>query len=259
MADIPPEVRRGLNEGRIEVANLVEWLAIDLALLMAHVLPQVGLRAEAAAVTGAARAAAEEGVTVRIKKVAAALQAALAARRDAAAVFEALATHPSDMVRSLAAYALSADPSLDLKQRLARAQRFAADRSMGVRECAWDSFRPHLARELDRGLKLLRPWVRHAHEGVRRCAVEGTRPRGVWTAHLEALKREPERALPLLEPVRSDPSRYVQRAVANWLNDASKSEPRWVRAVLARWNEESPTPETAWIAHHAARTMRKAR
>jgi 3-methyladenine DNA glycosylase AlkC len=106
-------------------------------------------------------------------------------------------------------------------------------------------------------LKLLEPWVRDRDEGVRRCAVEATRPRGVWTRHLEELEAEPERARRLLEPVRSDPSDYVRRSVGNWLNDASKSRPEWVRSLAAEWRRASKTAETAWIVRHALRTLRK--
>ena len=126
-----------------------------------------------------------------------------------------------------------------------------------MREIAWDSFRPYVAADLDQALTLLEGWVRDPDPNIRRCAVEGARPRGVWTAHIVALKEEPERGLPLLEPVRSDPSRYVQRAVANWLNDASKSQPDWVKAVCGRWTKESPSRETAWTVEHALRTLRK--
>jgi 3-methyladenine DNA glycosylase AlkC len=126
---------------------------------------------------------------------------------------------------------------------------------MAVRECAWDSFRPHLAKDLARGLRLLRRWVKDADAGIRRCAVEATRPRGVWTEHIEALKQDPAPGLPLLEPLRSDPSGYVRNAVANWLNDASKSRPDWVRAVCRRWARESRTPETRAIVRRALRTL----
>jgi 3-methyladenine DNA glycosylase AlkC len=93
---------------------------------------------------------------------------------------------------------------------------------------------------------------------VRRCAVESSRPRGVWTRHLEPLKADPAPGLPLLEPCRADPSDYVRRAVANWLNDASKSRPEWVAALAKRWTRESRCEETAWIVRRATRTLRKA-
>ena len=249
IADIPPDVRDALNRGELETVTLVEWLAIDMPTLLRHALADVGVEAPSA--VSRAEAVRGEGVTRRLRAIGAALQDEVPAVRDD------LAAHRSDMVRAFAAFMLAADPAPDLATRLALTRGFAADRSMAVRECAWDSFRPYLAADLDRGLALLEEWIVHPDETVRRFAVEGSRPRGVWTAHIEELKREPERGLPLLEPVRSDPSRYVQNAVANWLNDASKSRPDWVREVAARWSSESPTSETAYIVRRALRTLAK--
>src|SRR4029434_5740841 len=94
---------------------------------------------------------------------------------------------------------------------------------------------------------------------VRRTAIESTRPRGVWCTHIEALKSDPGPALIILEEVRADPSDYVRRSAANWLNDASKSRPDWVRDVCRRWLRESPGEETAKIVNHALRTVRPSR
>ena len=243
MADIPPDVLAELNAGRLETVTLVEWLAIDQAELARSAGLPADVVAEAERVAGA-------GVTRRLRAIGAAIY-------HAGVDTEILGAHPSDMVRAWAAFALAADESLDLAERLERSRRFAADRSMATRECAWDSFRPYVARELDRGLELLRAWVADDDFRIRRAAVEGTRPRGVWTQHINELKRDPERGLPLLEPVRSDTSDYVRRAVANWLNDASKDRPDWVVETCARWLHESPTPETRWIVNHAQRTLRK--
>jgi 3-methyladenine DNA glycosylase AlkC len=109
---------------------------------------------------------------------------------------------------------------------------------------------------LEKSFELLVPWVKDTDSNIRRCAVEATRPCGVWCKHIPALKETPEPALTILEFVRSDPSNYVQRSVANWLNDASKSRPDWVMNVCKRWQEESPTKETHWIVKHAIRTLR---
>ena len=249
IADIPPDVLAALNRGELETVTLVEWLAIDMPTLLRHALADVGVSAPAT--LERAEQLRGEGVTRRLKGIGEALY------EEVPEAFGAFAAHRSDMVRAWAAYMLTADGSLELSERLERTRPFAADRTVAVRECAWDSLRPYVAAELDRALELLVPWVHDPDENVRRCAVEGTRPRGVWTSHIERLKREPKLGLPLLEPVRSDPSRYVQRAVANWLNDASKSRPDWVEAISARWLAESPTPETAWIVNHAGRTLRK--
>jgi len=257
MAEIPPDVLTALNAGRLETVNLVEWLALDQVALLKCAANDVGLDAHLPALMAKVEPLAGEGVTTRTRGVGAALHAVLAELDGGERIFERLAKHGSDMVRAWAAYALRADDSIDLKERIDRTHRFAADPSMAVRECAWESLRPHIEADLVRAIQLLERWVHEPDAAVRRCAIEGTRPCGVWTKHIPALKEKPEIGLPLLEQCRSDSSDYVRRAVANWLNDASKSQPKWVKEVCARWKRESPTKETEWIIKHALRTLRK--
>lgn len=260
MADIPAATLAALNAGTEETVTLVEWLAIDIRRLARAVAPEaLGSTDAAQALIDEADRLAASSVTVRSKGMGAAVRGALA-RLPAAArrrAFERLAGHPSDMVRGWTTYSIGADRSLSLDDRLDAGRRFAADRHMAVRECAWDAWRPYLAADLERGLALLSSWVEDDDPSVRRCAIEGTRPRGVWTAHLDALKADPTPAASLLEACRSDASEYVRKAVANWLNDASKSTPAWVKATCGRWSRESPTKETAWIVTRGLRTLRK--
>jgi 3-methyladenine DNA glycosylase AlkC len=259
MADIPADLLARLNHGQEQTRTLVEWLAIDVRLL-AREAARSGLPESAGErIVAAADALALEGVSVRNKGMGTAVHAALAElkKRERQKAFDALASHPSDMVRSWAAYSVRADATLSLPARLRLARRFAADPHMAVRESAWDALRPAIVAELDVALKLLSEWVIDGDEGVRRCAIEATRPRGVWCSHIEELKREPARAMHLLEAVRSDESRYVARSCANWLNDASKSQPAWVVSLTKRWVKESPTKQTKWLVNHATRSLRK--
>lgn len=258
-ADIPRALLERLNRGEEDPATLAEWLAVDNESVAAACLPGLGLADAVPVVASACREAQGSGVMQRLRAIGSALCEALVARPDGDAVYEALAGHGSSVVREWAAMTLPANPRLSLEERLARARRFAQDDSMGVREIAWLSYRPFVAADLSRTVALIEPWVRDGDPRVRRCAVESTRPRGVWCPHIAALKDEPQLGLLLLEPVRSDPDRYVQTSVANWLNDASKSRPEWATALCARWTAESPTRETAWIVHRALRTIRKAR
>ena len=239
-SDIPAPILAALNRGEIESVNLVEALAIDFEKVARAAVP------EAASV---ARKLKGEGVMVRMRGMGEAL-------RHHPRLDE-LARHPSDLVRSWACYALVAVPDLKLKTRLRRARPFAVDSHMGVRETAWSAFRPFVGKDLDAGLELLTSWVRSPDQNQRRCAIEATRPCGVWCAHLPELKQAPAKALPLLEPVRADPSRYVQNAVGNWLNDASKSQPDWTVELCARWERESPAKQTAYIVRRGLRTLRK--
>jgi 3-methyladenine DNA glycosylase AlkC len=255
IAAIPKDVRAALNEGRIEAATLVEWLSIDMGKLLDAAFRHAQMDAQAA--VAEVEKLHGEKFNTRLKLVAGVLHRELRAHRSNGRAIVALSQHPSDMVRGWVAFTHGMDEAGTLEERLRVARFFAADRSMAVRECAWDAIRPHLARDLSTGIGLLGGWVADADPNVRRCAIEATRPRGVWCAHIEELKARPELALPLLEVVRSDPSRYVAASAANWLNDASKTQPQWVQRVCARWAKESKTPETAWLVARALRTLRK--
>jgi 3-methyladenine DNA glycosylase AlkC len=243
MAEIPPDLIARLNRGEAETVTLVEWLAIDTVALLRAVAPEAAAGAEPAL-------QAETSVMKRSH---------LAARRlhehfgdEAAARF---ANHPSDTVRGWAALIVGSLPRLTLRQRLARIRPAAADAHMAVREMAWLAVRPHLAADLPKAIRLLTPWTASEDASVRRFATESTRPRGVWCAHIEALKQRPELGLPLLEPLRADPSKYVQDSVSNWLNDAAKSQPGWAQELCRRWRRESRVAATQRICKRALRSL----
>lgn len=235
MAEIPVDVLAALNSGNIETKNLVEWLAIDARQLAAACgLPCPDEVAEQKIMgqnRGMGRVVLSENAMAR------------------------LTGHPSDMARAWVAYAHGAQDGVAFAEKLALIKPFAADLNQATRECAWDSWRPDFARDVAGNLPYLMPWVVDADANIRRCAIEGTRPRGVWTNHIEALKQSPGQALKLLEPVRSDPSRYVQNALGNWLNDAGKTQKDWVMDVTERWLKESPTRETRYIVNRARRSF----
>ncbi len=116
--------------------------------------------------------------------------------------------------------------------------------------------REFLRRDPKRTLAVMLRWSRDEDEHVRRLASEGCRPRLPWSFHLPALSADPELVLPILENLKTDPSLYVRKSVANHLNDITKAHPAWVLTVLRRWPREDP--RTAWIARHALRTLIKA-
>jgi 3-methyladenine DNA glycosylase AlkC len=254
IALIPPEVLEALNEGLVPTVNLNEFLALDLARLARNVARQIGVAPEAERISDTLAMLGAFKPVKRHEHVSRALYDLTEPRPDRDSVAHALATHPSDVARSWATQWIMFS-ALPLPGKLQSVRRFAADPHFGVREMAWMAVRDEVAGSVDRAVELLRPWVLDGDANIRRFASEATRPRGVWCAQIEALKSEPWRALPLLEPLRADPSRYVQNSVANWLNDASKTQPEWVNEVCGRWSSESPLPETAYIVRRACRTL----
>ncbi len=255
--EIPPDILAQLNAGKLETANLVEWLAVDRHELLQQVLPKLGLRALVKPALGRLANPGELKQTQIAPAIAAALLPALKDHADRTEIVEKLAAHPSDLVRSWAAYLIGLDNELKLTQKLSAIRRFAADHHFGVREEAWFAVRTSIDAELGAAIKLLAKWAKDKNDNVRRFASESTRPRGVWCKHIEALKLHPELGLPILEPLHSDPSKYVRDSVANWINDASKTRPDWAKDVCARWREMSSTKETDYIVSKALRTVQK--
>ncbi len=245
MADIPSDVIAGLNAGELEAVTLVESLALDYGLLLPAIAPDAGAETIRLMVE-----AQQLKVTGRMKASGQILHARYGL--DGVAKF---AKHRSDTVRGWAAAIIGSAPKLTLQQRLTHILDLADDPNAGLREWAWMVLRPHIIAELDLALQLLEPWVHHSSANIRRFASEATRPRGVWCAHIEALKQEPQRALPLLDPLHADSSRYVQNSVANWLNDAGKSKPDFVHQTCARWQKPSPSKETQNIVKRAMRSL----
>jgi len=91
---------------------------------------------------------------------------------------------------------------------------------------------------------------------VRRLASEGSRPRLPLGSRLHRFIKDPAPVLKLLEALKDEPTRLVQRSIANNLNDIAKDNPNVVVTFLKRWQEEK-VQDVAWIIKHATRTLIK--
>ena len=244
-ADIPADVLHALSRGQMQSATLAECMALDQAMLVRTVFP--GLSASALKAVDTACAL---GVLKRMACIGAVLLDELGT--DGIAQCQ---SHAADTVRGWACFMIGAQPALDLQARLTSIRPLADDVHFGVREWAWMGVRPHLAQELAESIAHLAPWTAEPSERLRRFASEALRPRGVWCAHIAALKREPAQALPILSPLRADPSAYVQDSVANWLNDAAKDQPVFVRDLCTQWLQGASTDATRRICQRAQHNL----
>ena len=239
-----------LNSGQDASGNLAEGLAVDFAVLMAAALPQAPTAA-----LEKMRQAATLGISKRMV-----LAGEIVLDTVGRQGLESLAGHGSDTVRGWVCYALAHDHALrdraePLENLLDAVRPLADDAHFGVREWVWLAVRPHIAAQPQQAITHLAGWATASSERVRRFASESTRPRGVWCAHMNILKENPALGLPVLEPLKADPSKYVQDSVGNWLNDAAKSQPQWVRRLCEVWLAQSPGKPTEYICKRALRSL----
>ncbi|QQT24963.1 DNA alkylation repair protein [Sphingobacterium spiritivorum] len=254
--DIPAEDLEQLNSGSIQSANLTEWLAIDQRILLVRVLSQLNREHYIVPVSEAIDKLQKQTVNTINETIGNTLLALSVAYSDLH-IQQALKSHYSDMVRCWATYLTGSNENLSIAEKLEQIQFFAADSHFGVREIAWMAVRSSIIQHLEESIRVLTVWTAHENENIRRFASESIRPRGVWCAHIERLKKQPELGMPVLDQLKSDSSKYVRDSVGNWLNDASKHSSAFVLDTCSRWKIESPTKETLYILKKAMRTLNK--
>ncbi|MCO1620655.1 hypothetical protein [Pseudomonas putida] len=225
-----------IDLGQLPTRNLAECLAVDQAALVNALAGQLP-----AALVEHLADSADQAQALGLSKKVAAIGLALGKWLEQAPeplrqqVFEQCCTHPSDTVRSWAAFAQAyLARSQPVEDALLAQFRFARDEHFGVREWAWIALRPRLAQHPEAALALLGRHTSDADPLVRRFCIEILRPRGVWCEHIATLKQHPEVAEPLLVPLLAEAEKYAQDSVANWLNDASKTRPDWVLQLFQR-------------------------
>jgi 3-methyladenine DNA glycosylase AlkC len=115
--------------------------------------------------------------------------------------------------------------------------------------------RPFIINHEERMMAQMYAWSQHENEHVRRLASEGCRPQLPWAQALTKYKKDPAPILPILEQLKTDPSLYVRKSVANNLNDISKTHPDLVVNLAKDWYGKNEY--TDWIVKHGCRTLLK--
>jgi 3-methyladenine DNA glycosylase AlkC len=252
--DLAPDILIQLNRGEIETENLVEWLAVDQRSLLAHILQQHNRATYLKPILLAIDQLKKQTVNTINEAIGTVLFEQSVKNGDQQ-FLQVLSYHQADMARCWATYTIGKNEQLTIEQTLEQIKPFSADTHFGVREISWMAVRHKIASNLIPSISILSRWTSHEDKNIRRFSSESTRPRGVWCGHIEILKHNPELALQILEPLKSDPERYVQDSVGNWLNDASKTQADFVRSLCQKWEIESETKETQYIIKKALRTI----
>ena len=240
MKKIAKEIIDQINSGERESSNLMEFLSADFQTLLQNTIPEFQFPESALKV----------GITKKHKIIGEHLNAQFGFR-----IFDKLENHKADILRGLASY-LIGEQAFSFEEKLNLSKPLANDSNAGVREWAWIAIRNDFASDLKDNIRLILPWTSDEKENIRRFASEMSRPRGVWCTHITPLREDPKLGLKILEPLKSDPAKYVQLSVGNWLNDAGKDQPDWVIDLCAKWKKESPSKETEKICKRALRNLK---
>lgn len=101
-------------------------------------------------------------------------------------------------------------------------------------------------------------WTSDKNEHVRRLTSEGSRPRLPWGEVLKDAVNHPQNGLNILDQLMLDSEIYVQKSVANHLNDISKDHPQVALAFAKKWIKKADTTNNVlWILKHGLRTLIK--
>lgn len=118
------------------------------------------------------------------------------------------------------------------------------------------AIRPFIEKYPERTIKVMEKWSKDRNIHVRRLSSEGMRPRLPWAPKLQIFIENPNPIIPILENLKDDPSKFVQKSVANNLNDILKDNYNIGIDTLTKWSRRATT-ERKWIIKHALRNQIK--
>lgn len=125
-------------------------------------------------------------------------------------------------------------------------------RELTKRHTGEHAIRPYIRTRPTETTAIMLGWAASDNVHVRRLASEGLRPRLPWSKRLDLFIDDPAPVFAVLEALRDDPSKFVQKSVANNVNDYLKDNRQAAMELLDSWTA-APTPQRRWIIRHALR------
>jgi 3-methyladenine DNA glycosylase AlkC len=116
--------------------------------------------------------------------------------------------------------------------------------------------RPFIEKYPDKTLALLKKWSLDANVHLRRLSSEGLRPRLPWAKKIDRFIDNPKPVLDIIDNLKDDGSKFVQKSVANNLNDILKDNYEIGMKAIRKWSKGA-TPNRKWIIKHALRNQIK--
>lgn len=117
--------------------------------------------------------------------------------------------------------------------------------------------RPLIKRYPEKSLKILLDWSTDANERVRRLSSECLRIRLPWAKKLYTALEYFNTYFEILTNLKDDKDKYIQKSVANNLNDLYKENWDKFYKILEEWRKGELSKECEWVIKHASRNVPK--
>lgn len=117
------------------------------------------------------------------------------------------------------------------------------------------AIRPFLKRYPNEAINRLLIWAKSDNFHLRRLASEGSRPKLPWSTKLDTFIDDPKPVFKILDILKEDEIKFVQKSVANNLTDYLKVNYEAARTLLINWSKSDNT-HTKWIIKHATRKIK---
>lgn len=108
---------------------------------------------------------------------------------------------------------------------------------------------------LKQSLAAIKSWAQDGNFHLRRLASEGTRPKLPWASKLDLFINDPAPVFEILEILKRDEVKFVQRSVANNIADYLKVNFPAAKELILRWSRDAD-PHTQAIIKHATRKIK---
>ena len=116
--------------------------------------------------------------------------------------------------------------------------------------------RPLIKKYPEKSLEILKGWSKDEHERVRRLSSECLRIRLPWAKKLFTALEYFDEYFEILSNLKDDKDKYIQKSVANNLNDLYKEDADKFYFIIDAWKKESPSKECEWIIKHGSRNVK---
>lgn len=133
---------------------------------------------------------------------------------------------------------------------------FKAIEELTKRNTGEYAIRPYIRKYPGKALAQMKLWAGSDNFHLRRLASEGLRPKLPWAPKLDIFIEDPKPVFRILDILKTEPIKFVQKSVGNILTDYIKVNPKPTFELIKSWKKIN-NENTLWITWYATRKLTK--